>query len=209
MSIPRPTEKVNRASRLPREFYARATLTVARELLNKRLVRLLDGERLAGRIVEVEAYSGAEDQASHARCGKTQRNAAMFGPPGQAYIYLIYGIHHCLNLVTATEGYPAAILIRALEPVAGLPTQWRLRGPKRFPQELTNGPGKLCQALAIDRRFDQTDLCAPQSPLWVEDADVIHASRLVATPRIGVTGDERARSVLWRFFIRDNVWVSR
>ncbi|MCD4738541.1 MAG: DNA-3-methyladenine glycosylase [Anaerolineae bacterium] len=196
-------------SQLPREFYARATLTVAKELLNKQLVRLLHGERLAGRIVEVEAYIGAGDQASHAHCGKTKRNAAMFGPPGHAYVYLIYGIHHCLNFVTATEGYPAAVLIRALEPITGLTTQWRLRGPKRSPQELTNGPGKLCQALAIDRRFDQADLCVPQSTLWVEDADVIHASRLVATPRIGVTGDARARNVLWRFFIRDNTWVSR
>ena len=209
MSIPRPTEKVNMPSQLPREFYARATLTVAKELLNKQLVRLLHGERLAGRIVEVEAYIGAGDQASHAHCGKTKRNAAMFGPPGHAYVYLIYGIHHCLNFVTATEGYPAAVLIRALEPITGLTTQWRLRGPKRSPQELTNGPGKLCQALAIDRRFDQADLCVPQSTLWVEDADVIHASRLVATPRIGVTGDARARNVLWRFFIRDNTWVSR
>lgn len=194
---------------LPREFYARGTLTVAKELLNKRLVRLLHGERLTGRIVEVEAYIGAGDQASHAHCGKTKRNAAMFGPPGHAYVYLIYGIHHCLNFVTATEGYPAAVLIRALEPITGLTTQWRLRGPKRSPQELTNGPGKLCQALAIDRQFDQADLCVPHSTLWVEDADVIHTSRLVATPRIGVTGDERARSVLWRFFIRDNAWVSR
>ncbi|MEA3310521.1 MAG: DNA-3-methyladenine glycosylase [Chloroflexota bacterium] len=195
--------------RLPRKFYARPTLTVAQELLNKRLVRLLESERLVGRIVEVEAYIGTQDQASHAHCGLTRRNAAMFGPPGHAYVYLIYGIHHCLNLVTAPEGYPAAVLIRALEPVAGLTTQGRLRGSKRSRKELTNGPGKLCQALAIDRRLDHDDLCAPQSLLWIEDADVLPPSELVATPRINVTGDEQTRSVPWRFFIRDNAWVSK
>ena len=209
MSIPKSEEKVNIAPRLTREFYARPALTVARELLNKRLVRLLNGERLAGRIVEVEAYLGRQDQASHAHCGKTKRNAAMFGPPGQAYVYLIYGIHHCLNFVTTREGYPAAVLIRALEPTEGLATQWHLRGSKRSRKELTNGPGKLCQALAIDRKFNQTDICTVASPLWVEDTEVISPSEIITTPRIGVSGDEQARTQPWRFLIRDNAWISR
>ncbi len=197
------------SSKLPRSFFARPTLKVARELLNQRLVRAFEGQRLSGRIVEVEAYVGMEDAASHARFGETERNAAMFGPPGHAYVYLIYGIHHCLNLVTREAGFPAAILIRALEPVEGLEIQQRLRGPERPFKDLTSGPGRLCQALAIDRSFDALDLCAPESPLWVEEEPGAPLAAIGQSPRIGVTGDEEARSVPWRFFIQDNPWVSR
>ncbi|HIE38836.1 MAG TPA: DNA-3-methyladenine glycosylase [Anaerolineales bacterium] len=193
-------------ARLEREFFARDTLEVARDLLGRVLVRLLDGERLSGRIVEVEAYIGEEDLASHARVGRTERNAAMYGPPGHAYVYLIYGMYHCLNLVTGPEGFPAAVLVRALEPLEGLE---RMRDLRSGRPQLTNGPGRLCQALAIDRRFDGADLCASAGRLFVEEGRPIDQEAVVSTPRVGVRGDERARSALWRLYLRDNPWVSR
>ena len=195
--------------RIEREFYARPTLTVARELLGQRMVRRLDGERLAGRIVEVEAYIGATDRSSHARSGKTARNAAMFGAPGHAYVYLIYGLYHCLNLVTEADGFPAAVLIRALEPLEGIPTQRQLRGTQRPPRDLTRGPGRLCQALAIDLQFNGSDLCSPQAQLWVEYDEKIPAPQVIQSPRIGVRGDTAALTARWRFLVRDNPWISR
>ncbi|MGC9357195.1 MAG: DNA-3-methyladenine glycosylase [Anaerolineae bacterium] len=197
------------SGKLPREFYARPTLTVAREVLNQRLVRLYKGQRLAGRIVEVEAYIGMEDEASHARFGRTERNAAMFGSPGHAYVYLIYGIHHCLNLVTGEEGFPAALLVRAVEPMEGLDVQQQLRGPERPFRDLTRGPGRLCEALAIDKGFDGVDLCAPDTQLWVEEDETAPEGDIAQSPRIGVTGNTEARTVSWRFYIKDNRWVSR
>ncbi|MBC7249445.1 MAG: DNA-3-methyladenine glycosylase [Anaerolineae bacterium] len=192
---------------LPREFYARDTLLVARELLGQRLVRWLNGERLSGRIVEVEAYIGETDQACHASCGRTARNAVMYGPPGHAYVYLIYGMHHCLNVVTEREGFPAAVLIRALEPLEGVATMRRLR-PGRPDRELTNGPAKLCQALDIDRTFNGIDLCA-RGPLFIEAGTPVNETNVGTGPRVGVRGDERALTAPWRFFVRGNPFVSR
>jgi DNA-3-methyladenine glycosylase len=195
-------------SRLQRDFFARDTLTVARELLGQRLVRILGDMRLSGYIVEVEAYIGEDDQASHAHPGRTARNATMYGPPGHAYVYLIYGMHHCLNIVTDREGYPAAILLRALEPLEGIPLMERQRGHRPVTQ-LTNGPARLCQALAIDRRLDGADLCAPDAPLFVERGIFVPDEDIVTGPRVGVRGDETALTVPWRFYIRDNSYVSR
>jgi len=193
---------------LPRDFFARPTLLVARELLGQRLVRHWEGHRLAGRIVEVEAYIGIDDLASHARFGKTKRNAAMFGPPGCAYVYLIYGMYACLNLVTEAENFPAAVLMRALEPIEGIETQQQRRGASIALRDLARGPGRLCQALAIDRSLDGVDVCAPGAPLWIEpDADIA-TENVMQGPRIGVTGGEAARSAPWRFFVRDSPWVS-
>jgi DNA-3-methyladenine glycosylase len=195
-------------SRLGWDFFARNTLTVARELLGRRLVRLLDGDRLSGRIVEVEAYVGEDDQASHARFGRTQRNAAMYGPPGRAYVYLVYGVHHCLNVVTGREGYPAAVLIRALEPLEGIEGMRARRGG-RSDLLLTSGPGRLCQALAIARRFDGVDLCAPEALLFVEVGACVPDDAVAAGPRVGVRGDEVAITTPWRFYLRDSPHVSR
>lgn len=192
---------------LPREFYKRDTLIVARELLGQRLVRLLAGKRLSGRIVEVEAYIGETDQASHAACGRTARNAVMYGPPGHAYVYFIYGMHHCLNVVTEGEGFPAAVLIRALEPVEGLAIMRRLRRG-RPDHELTNGPARLCQALAIDRAFNGLDLCVG-GPLFIESDLPVDDAKVETGPRVGVRGDEAALTAPWRFFVRDNPFVSR
>lgn len=208
MSIPQDWRKVNLpGKRLSREFYARETLRVARELLGKRLVRVWQGERLAGRIVEVEAYVGPDDQASHAHYGKTARNAPMFGPPGHAYVYLIYGVHHCLNLVTEAHDFPAAILIRALEPLEGLETQHRLRNTQQTAL-LARGPGRLCQALHIDRRLDALDTCARDAPLWVEEDPDYIPGAIAASARVGVRGDAAALQAPWRFFVYGSPWLS-
>ena len=184
---------------LGREFYARETLVVARELLGKRLVQVSEGERVSGRIIEVEAYIGEDDQASHARSGRTRRNASMYGPPGHAYVYFIYGMHYCLNAVTDRAGYPAAILIRALEPLEGIEIMRQRRG--RPDDELTDGPAKLCQALDIDRAFDGLDLCGRGAALFIERDEQIADRAVVSAPRIGISGDEEARSVPWRFYV--------
>jgi DNA-3-methyladenine glycosylase len=195
--------------RLNRDFFARDTLTVARELLGRRLVRTLNsGQRLSGCIVEVEAYVGEDDQASHARPGRTKRNTPMYGPPGQAYVYLIYGMHHCLNVVTEREGFPAAVLIRALEPLEGIDRMRELRGG-RPDLPLTSGPARLCQALDIDRRFDRADLCAPDALLFLEGHTAIPDEAVATGPRIGVRGNERAVTIPWRFHVRGNRFVSR
>jgi DNA-3-methyladenine glycosylase len=203
---------------LSRDFFARDTLAVARALLGQRLVRVLggaaslpfvgSGERLSGRIVEVEAYVGEEDQACHARCGRTERNAPMYGPPGHAYVYFVYGMHHCLNFVTEREGYPAAVLVRALEPLEGIETMRARRGGRPDAQ-LTSGPARLCQALGIDRQFDGADLCAPDALLFIEESIAVSDEAVVAGPRIGVRGDEKALTAPWRFHVRDNRYVSR
>lgn len=196
------------ASRLPRAFYARDTLTVARELLGKRLVRFHMGARLAGRITEVEAYIGEGDRASHASVGPTPRNAPMYGPPGYTYVYLIYGIHHCLNVVTEHEGFPAAILIRAIELLEGLAIIQRRHDRQGPPTTLTCGPGRLCYTLDIDRSLNHCDLCAPDALLWIEDAVPVLETQIARSPRIGVRGDQAALEARWRFYIRDSSWLS-
>jgi DNA-3-methyladenine glycosylase len=181
---------------LPRSFFARPTLDVARDLLGHALVRETEaGAVLSGIIVETEAYHGPDDRASHASRGLTPRTRVMFGPPGHAYIYLIYGMHNCLNIVTEPEGYPAAVLIRALEPLGPLPSA-------------TNGPGRLCRALGIDRSLDGADLTAP-GPLYVAAERSLTPAEIVQTPRIGVdyAGEWAARP--WRFLVAGNPHVSR
>lgn len=194
-------------SRLRRDFYQRDTLRVARELLGQRLVRVIEGQRLSGRIVEVEAYIGEDDAACHAACGRTPRNEVMYGPPGYAYVYFIYGMHHCLNVVTEEEGFPAAVLIRAIEPLEGLEIMRRHR-PDKPDRELTNGPAKLCRALAIDRSFNGVDLCTSET-LFIEEDRRITEEEIATSPRIGIKADGWARSVPWRFYLRGNPFVSR
>ena len=191
---------------LPRNFYARSAVELAPHLLGKRLVREVGGTLLVGRIVEVEAYLGEEDAASHAFRGLTPRNRSMFGPPGHAYVYLIYGVHHCLNVVTGPEGKGQAVLIRAIEPLAGMEVMRANRG-RMADRDLTNGPGKLCQALSIDRRLDGHDLCLRQA-LWLEDAPWPE-EEICAGPRVGVGGDERTKLRPWRYFLKTNPFVSR
>ena len=193
--------------RLGRNFYRRSTLTVARELLGQQLVRVVGGRRLSGLIVEVEAYIGEDDAACHAACGRTPRNEAMYGQPGIAYVYFIYGMHHCLNVVTEEEGFPAAVLIRALEPLEGLEIMHRYR-PGKPDSELTNGPAKLCQALAVDRSFNGVDLCTGEV-LFVEAGRIVVPGEIETSPRVGIKADDAARSVPWRFYVKGNDFVSR
>lgn len=186
---------------LPRAFYARDTLTVARALLGQILVREMAGGRcLRARIVETEAYGGAEDVASHAARGPTPRTAIMFGEPGYAYVYFIYGMYFCLNAVTECNGTPGAVLIRAAQPLDGIDTM-RLHRPRaRRVDDLCSGPGKICQALAIDRSFNGHDLAAG-APLYVHAGTPPPADQVLATPRVGIRADERSRQLPWRFVI--------
>jgi len=191
---------------LPRSFYARSALEVAPDLLGKTLVREADGQRLAGCIVEVEAYLGREDAASHAYRGPTPRSQVMFGPSGVAYVYFIYGMHHCLNVVTGDAGAGEAVLIRALQPLVGLSTMQDRRG-QQDGRDLANGPGKLCQALGVDKAFDGHDLTLGIS-LWIEAPDK-PVGEVSVSPRVGVRGDAQALAAPWRFYLRQNPHVSR
>jgi DNA-3-methyladenine glycosylase len=179
-------------------FYARPTLTVARELLGAQLVRILDGRRLAGIITEAEAYVGEQDMGCHARSGKTKRNAVMYGPPGHAYVYFTYGMHWMLNAVTEREGFPAAVLIRAMDVVEGEDiTSARRQGRD------TTGPAKLTQALGIDAALNGASLCDPDSDLWIEAGTPVAVSDIITGPRIGLdTVPEPWKSMPWRFQIR-------
>ena len=170
---------------LPAGFFARPAREVAPDLLGKVIRSTVGGDPTAGRIVEVEAYLGAEDPASHAaeRIGRTARNAAMFGPPGTLYVYLSYGIHWCMNAVTDRVGHAGAVLIRALEPVEGLEVMRARRGtPDR---DLCRGPGRLCQALGVTAALDGHDLATP--PLAFHDGPALEAAAVHCGPRIGIT----------------------
>ncbi len=187
------------APRLPRTFFARPTLTVARQLLGQRLVRMENnGERLSGLIVEAEAYIGSQDLGCHAKAGRTARNAVMWGPPGHAYVYFTYGMHWMLNMVTETDGFPAAVLIRGLIPIDGITVMRKRRG--RMP--LADGPAKLCQAMAIDRSLDGHDLCVPQAQVFIEARPQVHDSLVTTSPRVGLnTVPEPWKTKPWRFLV--------
>jgi DNA-3-methyladenine glycosylase len=189
---------------LPRSFYDKGTVTVARKLLGKRLVRVRGRVELIGRIVEVEAYRGQDDPASHAYRGKTPRNMPMFGEPGHAYIYFAYGNHYCLNVTTQRPGVAGAVLIRAVEPLNGLSLMRRLR-PGVPDLQLTNGPGKLTKAFAIDKSLNEIDL-TKLGHLFIGQPRSKSTFVIGRSSRIGITlGNER----LWRFYIRSDPYVSR
>jgi DNA-3-methyladenine glycosylase len=193
----------DRSPPLPREFYARETVRVAKDLLGKRLVRVRKKTRMIGRIVEVEAYRGRDDPASHAFHGLTPRNASMFGEPGRAYIYFTYGNHYCLNITTRESGTPGAVLIRAIEPIEGIPAMLQLR-PNVARLALTNGPGKLTKALGIDKSLNEIDMTG-RGPLYVTGAEE-EDFEVAKSTRIGIkVGKDR----LWRFYISGNPYVSR
>jgi DNA-3-methyladenine glycosylase len=171
---------------LSRRYFARPTVQVARSLIGKYLVRVIDGRILAGKIVEVEAYVGPQDRACHASKGRTQRTDVLFGPGGVAYVYVIYGMYHCLNVVTEREEFPAAVLIRAIE----------------IDGELIDGPGRLCRALQIDRRLNRVDLTTGES-IWFEDRGVLVEKGDVGShPRVGVDYAGEWAKKPWRFRLR-------
>lgn len=194
------------AKKLGRDFYARATVDVARELLGKVLVRKQGRSLMAGRIVETEAYVGTADLACHASKGRTRRTEVMFGPPGYAYVYLVYGMHCCLNVVTEAEGFPAAVLIRAIEPLSGLARMRRNRGGNVPDRDIGSGPGKLCQALGVDRVLNGASLAG--RALWLEEGNLLPAA-VLSSPRIGVSYAGPWQHRLWRFFIEGSPYVSR
>ncbi len=179
---------------LPRDFYDRETETVARAMLGMLLAHRVEGRLRIGRIVETEAYLGPHDLAAHSARGCTARTEVMFGPPGHAYVYLIYGVHHCMNVVTEPEGKAAAVLIRALEPIQNI-------------QGSTKGPGLLCRALAIDRTHTGKDLVG--ADLFLAEPDDREPFDVVSRPRIGVSyaGEWAARPL--RFYVAGNAFISR
>ncbi len=190
---------------LPRSFYARPVLAVARDAIGKVLVHDAPGGRVAGRIVEAEAYRGPEDRAAHSFGGRrTARTEAMFGPPGHAYVFFVYGMHYHLNLVTTRVGAPHAVLLRAIEPLEGVELMARRRGLSPGDVRLTNGPGKLCVAFGIDRAAYGADLC--RGRLFLLDGPRGAVGR---SPRVGIdyAGAWAARP--WRFFERGNRFVSK
>jgi DNA-3-methyladenine glycosylase len=210
---------------LPRSFYARPTLAVARDLLGRVLARRTpDGIVLRGRIVETEAYVGEGDKACHARSGRTPRTDVMYGPPGIAYVYLTYGMHHLLNVVTEPEGSPAAVLLRAVEPLEGL--EWMSRARRRFAfhhrrngtgdgdrsgeiklHQLASGPGKLCQAYGLDLRHNRSNLLGPE--LWIEEGERVPKSRIAVSARIGCETATAPWDLMpWRFYLPESRFVT-
>lgn len=179
---------------LPRAFYDRDTVAVARDLLGKRLVHLSDGAERIGRIVEVEAYLGPHDLASHSSRGLTDRTRIMFGPPGHAYVYLVYGVHCCMNVVTERDGHASAVLIRAVEPIRNI-------------EGSTRGPGLLCKAMRIDRRLNGHDLTG--GDFFIADQPDAGTPRIVKRPRVGVDYAGRWARRHLRFYIMGNPFVSR
>jgi DNA-3-methyladenine glycosylase len=190
---------------LPPAFYARPAAEVAPLLIGKVLRSTVDGIETVGRIVETEAYIGPDDPSCHAaaRIGRTARNSAMYGPPGTAYVYRSYGIHWCLNAVTDRYDHPAAVLIRALEPLAGLDVMRDRRNIRHRDRDLARGPGRLTQALAITGALDGHPLHLP--PLSIHDAPPVATGDILAGPRIGIT---RAADWPLRFVVRGSRWVS-
>jgi DNA-3-methyladenine glycosylase len=207
-----------RRLRLPRTFFRRPSLLVARDLIGQRLVHLERGRRVSGWIIEAEAYIGETDLACHARAGRTRRNAVMWGAPGHAYVYFTYGMHWCLNVVTEPAGRPAAVLLRALAPAEGLAAMRRRRGLSQAKGEvlsgalgerrsasaqskgLADGPAKLCQALRVDGRLNGIDLCSPQAQLFIERGPAVSPRAIRRGPRVGLDGvPEPWKSKPWRF----------
>lgn len=201
---------------LPRDAYADPPDVVSRRLLGKLFVRRyqhksgsrLKSQRLVGRIVEIEAYFGIDDPAAHTFVGRTPRNQVLFGPPGFAYVYFIYGMHFCMNISCEPDGQPGGVLLRALEPVEGLTTMARLRGlaPDANPRLLTSGPGRLCQALGIVREtHNGIDVTSARSGLHLEDDGFI-PEEIAVSPRVGIG---KAAELPLRFAIAGNRFVSR
>ena len=199
--------------KLNREFYNRDSIIVAKELLGKILVHKLGDQRISARIVETEAYMGFEDKAAHSYGGKrTPRVEVMYGDPGFSYVFIIYGMYCCFNIVTREKGNPQAILIRAAEPAEGVEWMAQRRFGESYEQltkiqrrSLTNGPGKLCGALSIDRSLNGLDLCG--SEIYLEEDNGERFS-IVTTKRVGVDYAEEAKDYPWRFYIEGNEYVS-
>lgn len=195
-------------SRLPLSFYQRDTKMVARELLGKKLVRIYKGKRLSGIITEVEAYLGVHDKACHTFAGKrTARTESMYLAGGHTYVYLIYGIYNCLNVVSSVANCPEAVLIRAIEPIDGIETMKSLRRTENQ-KNLTTGPGKLTEALHIDRTMSDLNLKTSKE-LFIEKGILVKPSQIAKSPRIGVDYAGEHAELLLRFYLKNSVYVSK
>ncbi len=196
-------------SKLDRQFYTRDLLAVANQLLGKLIVKKEKGKILSGKIVEVEAYDGSIDEAAHTFIGKTKRNEIMFNEGGYLYVYFTYGNHYCCNVVTGQEGKGTAILIRAIEPVDGVATMIKNRFNRNLLNEkekynLTSGPGKVCQAMSINKNHYGIDLTGEE--IYLIDQPIVEMQNVVITKRIGI---KKSVDLPWRFYIKDNPYVSR
>lgn len=199
--------------KLQRNFYCKDTLTVAQNLLGKIIVHSINGKKLSGRIVETEAYKGVTDKAAHSYGGRrTKRTEIMYGPCGFSYVYMIYGMYYCFNIVTEKEGIPEAVLIRALEPLGNLNEISLNRYNRSFSSlnkakiiNLTNGPGKLCKALSIGKEENKIDLCG--STLYIAE-DNFNEFTIKAAKRIGISYAQEAANYPWRFYIENSSYIS-
>lgn len=199
--------------KLPRNFYSKDTISIAKNLLGKILVHDINGKQLSGRIVETEAYKGITDKAAHSYMNRrTKRTEVMYGPCGFSYVFMIYGMYYCFNVVTEAEGIPEAVLIRALEPVCCIDEMSFNRYNKKFEhlnktqiKNLTNGPGKLCKALLINKEQNKKDLC--NSNLYIAEDD-FRDFKIKSTKRIGIDYAEDAADYPWRFYIENNSYIS-
>ena len=204
---PSPMRRGSSLKKLARSFYLQPTLTVARKLLGKYLIRKIGTHTFAAKIVEVEAYLGENDPASHAFQGRTKRNDVMFWKGGHLYVYFTYGMHFCANIVTEGEGKGRAVLIRAVEPIEGIEVMTKNRGlesnDKNFPN-LSNGPAKFCQALNIKREQNGTDLLGKE--IYITQGENIPRSKIISTTRIGINNGTEKK---WRFYIKGNPFVSK
>ncbi|KGM97274.1 3-methyladenine DNA glycosylase [Clostridium novyi A str. 4552] len=198
--------------KLHREFYTRDTIKVAKELLGK-LIVIEDDIKLVGKIVEVEAYLGVNDKAAHSYGNrKTERTKIMYEEGGYVYVFQIYGMYNCLNIVSSKKGIPQAVLIRAIEPIENIDEFSQNRYGKRFDEltkyqqkNITNGPGKLCMAMNITKKFNGLDLC--KDKIYILDNE--ESFEIVASKRIGIDYAEEAKDYLWRFYIKDNKYISK
>ncbi len=195
--------------KLPRNFYTRSVLTVAKELIGKILVKNEQTKILSGRIVEVEAYDGNIDEAAHTFIGKTKRNEVMFKEGGYLYVYFTYGAHFCCNVVTGKKDHGTAVLIRAVEPIEGIETMIRRRFGRRLKNKneifnLTSGPGKVCKAFGINREHSGLDLT--EDKIYLMDAPKLSKSKIGISKRIGIS---KSVDLPWRFFEKGNPYLSR
>ncbi len=188
--------------RLKRKFFIKNSVFVAKKLLGKIIIRRYKGEELSGKIVEVESYRGKDDAGSHAYNKKTKRNFLMFGKPGISYIYFCYGNYYLLNIVTEKKGNPGAVLIRAIEPLKGIKTMMKLRGLKNI-KKLTNGPGRLTQALFIDKSLNGEDVTKSNKLFFIDNKERF---KIKVTTRIGI---KKGLEKKWRFYIAGNTFVSK
>lgn len=201
-------------SKLPKKFFEQPTMKVAKLLLGKFLIRRIGRRIISGKIVETEAYIGPNDLASHASRGKTPRTSVMFGPPGHAYVYLVYGLNYCFNIVTEKKDYPAAVLIRALEPTDGINIMFKNRRANKIKSRLSalksiaSGPGKLCQALRIDKSLN--NIALTKNTIWIEDRGLeIKPSEIIASKRIGVDYAGDYKNKPWRFYLKGSNFISK